>query len=84
MYTTIGEAGLSSPAVVNDVVFMSTNRPLDFASTSRRALYAFDATSGLCLWAAPRIPSVSTGSRAGKIWPEIRRGDVDLRKGPAR
>jgi len=41
------EAGLSSPAVVNDVVFVSTSKP---------ALYALDATRGHCLWSAPSIP----------------------------
>lgn len=41
MYTSPGEAGLSSPAVVNDVVFMST---------SRIAIYAFDAANGTLLW----------------------------------
>jgi outer membrane protein assembly factor BamB len=40
MYTT-NEAGLSSPAVVNDVVFVSTNKP---------GLYALCANTGLCLW----------------------------------
>jgi outer membrane protein assembly factor BamB len=44
MYTSPGEAGFSSPAVVNDVVFLATSRP---------ALYAFDAESGLPLWSAP-------------------------------
>jgi len=43
MYTTAGECGLSSPAVVNDVVFCSTTRP---------GLYAFCAHTGLCLWSA--------------------------------
>jgi outer membrane protein assembly factor BamB len=42
MYTT-NEAGLSSPAVVNDVVLVSTNNP---------GLYAFCANTGLCLWTA--------------------------------
>lgn len=37
------EAGLSAPAVVNDVVFMAT---------SKTALYALDATTGVCLWSA--------------------------------
>lgn len=37
------EAGLSSPAVVNDVVFVSTNKT---------ALYALDVHDGTCLWAA--------------------------------
>lgn len=41
MYATPGEAGLSSPAVVNDVVF---------CSTSKIALYAFDANDGTLLW----------------------------------
>jgi outer membrane protein assembly factor BamB len=40
------EAGLSSPAVVNDVVFMATSLP---------AMYAFDAATGACLWMAPGI-----------------------------
>ena len=37
MYETAGESGLSSPAVVNDLVF---------CSTSKIALYAFDAEDG--------------------------------------
>ncbi len=41
MYTTPGEAGLSSPALVNDVVF---------CSTSKIALHAFDASDGTLLW----------------------------------
>lgn len=41
MYAVPGEAGLSSPAVVNDVVF---------CSTSRVALYAFDVKDGTLLW----------------------------------
>ncbi len=48
MYTHPGEAGLSSPAVVNDIVFVST---------SARHLYALDAATGLCLWNAPGIAS---------------------------
>jgi outer membrane protein assembly factor BamB len=43
MYTTPQEVGLSSPAVVNDVVLVSTTKP---------GLYAFDAATGLCLWSA--------------------------------
>lgn len=46
MYQT-SEAGCSSPAVVNDVVFVSTNLS---------ALYAFDAHTGLLLWTAPGLP----------------------------
>ncbi len=41
MYTTVGEAGLCSPAVVNDVVF---------CSTTKVSLYAFDANDGSPLW----------------------------------
>jgi outer membrane protein assembly factor BamB len=42
------EAGLSSPAVVNDVVFMST---------SKTALYAFDVNTGNKLWQASGLPA---------------------------
>jgi outer membrane protein assembly factor BamB len=41
MYQTPGESGLSSPAIANDVVFFST---------SKIALYAFDAYNGRMLW----------------------------------
>ena len=41
MYTNVGESGLSSPAVVNDVVF---------CSTSKVAIYAFDVRDGTLLW----------------------------------
>ncbi|HZB43910.1 MAG TPA: PQQ-binding-like beta-propeller repeat protein, partial [Pyrinomonadaceae bacterium] len=44
MYTTPGEAGLSSPAIVNDVVFIAT---------TKSRLYALCAATGLCLWASP-------------------------------
>jgi outer membrane protein assembly factor BamB len=46
MYTTT-EAGLSSPVVVNDVVFVSTSAP---------ALYAFSSANGIPLWTAPGFP----------------------------
>jgi outer membrane protein assembly factor BamB len=46
LYTSF-EVGLGSPAVVDDVVFMSTNKT---------ALYALDAATGLCLWSAPDLP----------------------------
>jgi outer membrane protein assembly factor BamB len=42
MYLT-NEAGLSAPALVNDVVFIST---------SKTALYALSADTGVCLWSA--------------------------------
>jgi outer membrane protein assembly factor BamB len=41
MYTTAGESGLGSPAVVNDVVF---------CATSKVSLYAFDVRDGTLLW----------------------------------
>jgi outer membrane protein assembly factor BamB len=47
MYTTL-EVGLSSPAVVNDVVFVSTNKV---------GLYALCAVTGTCLWSAPGLGS---------------------------
>jgi outer membrane protein assembly factor BamB len=46
MYMT-SEAGLSSPVVVNDVVFVSTSAP---------ALYAFSSANGVPLWMAPGFP----------------------------
>lgn len=52
LYTNSGEAGLSSPAVVNDVVFVSTSTP---SFPQKANLYALDAATGLCLWAAPTI-----------------------------
>jgi len=47
MYQT-SEAGCSSPAVTNDVVFVST---------TKSALYALDVNCGLCLWSAPSLPA---------------------------
>ena len=41
MYKNAGESGISVPAVVNDVVFMSTTHV---------SLYAFSATDGTMLW----------------------------------
>lgn len=49
MYTT-GESGLTSPATVNDVVFVATDRA---------GLYALDAATGLCLWSAPGLPTTN-------------------------
>jgi outer membrane protein assembly factor BamB len=51
VYDNANEAALSSPAVVNDVVFVSTTDP----ANSRMRLYALDAATGLCLWASPII-----------------------------
>jgi outer membrane protein assembly factor BamB len=48
LYTTPGEGGLSSPAVVNDVLFVST---------SKTGLYALSVANGLCLWQAPGMPA---------------------------
>lgn len=47
MYMT-NQSGLTSPATVNDVVFVATDKA---------ALYALDAATGLCLWSAPGLPS---------------------------
>ncbi|WP_203751074.1 PQQ-binding-like beta-propeller repeat protein [Cellulomonas chitinilytica] len=44
LYTTPGEAGFSSPVLVNDLVLMTTSRP---------ALYGFDAGTGLAVYQAP-------------------------------
>lgn len=41
MYQTPGEAGLSSPAVVNDLVFVSTTKV---------AIYAFETRTGKLVW----------------------------------
>ncbi len=44
MYSFAGESGLSSPAVANDVVFVST---------SKVAIYAYKVSDGTLLWADP-------------------------------
>jgi outer membrane protein assembly factor BamB len=46
MYMSL-EVALSSPAVVNDVVFVSTDKA---------GLYALDVATGLCLWSATGLP----------------------------
>ena len=56
MYTSL-EVGLSSPAVVNDVVFVSTNKV---------GLYALCVATGACLWSAPGL-----GSHAFALGPSI-------------
>lgn len=43
MYQSAGESGLSSPAIVNDVVF---------CTTSKISIYAFDVRDGTLLWNA--------------------------------
>jgi outer membrane protein assembly factor BamB len=48
---------VSSPAVVNDVVFISTSKP---------GFYAFDVETGLCVWEAPEFVSPSTDREAQK------------------
>jgi outer membrane protein assembly factor BamB len=62
VYVNDNEAALSSPAVVNDVVFVSTTDP----ANSRMRLYALDAETGLCLWASPII--------SGGGWPNYALG----------
>lgn len=72
MYTTAGEAGLSSPAIVNDVVFIAT---------TKSRLYALCAATGLCLWASAAVAGsfymmgpaiygkyVVTGSSNGRLY----------------
>jgi len=55
MYTNAGESGLSSPAVVNDVVF---------CSTSKISLYAFSVADGTLLWSR-NIGSQTDGLNGG-------------------
>ncbi len=55
MYTTAGESGLSSPAVVNDVVF---------CSTSKISIYAFRVDDGTLLWSR-NIGSQTEGFNGG-------------------
>ena len=60
LYSIANEVGLSSPAVVNDVVFVSTSKP---------AMYAFDAAMGNALWTAPGI--VAPGGYGWILGPAI-------------
>jgi outer membrane protein assembly factor BamB len=53
LYTNQGEAGFSSPVLLNDVLLMSTSRP---------ALYAFAVDTGLPLWQAPGLGPVVPNS----------------------
>jgi len=46
MYQTQGEKAIGSPTIVNDLVIITTTRP---------ALYAFDAETGHCVWTSPDI-----------------------------
>jgi outer membrane protein assembly factor BamB len=62
VYLNVNEAALSSPAVVHDVVFVSTTDP----ASSEMSLYALDAATGVCLWAAPTVP--------GGGWPQYALG----------
>ncbi|HEX7679449.1 MAG TPA: PQQ-binding-like beta-propeller repeat protein [Thermoanaerobaculia bacterium] len=56
LYKMAGESGISVPAVVNDVVFMSTTRV---------ALYAFSATDGKLLWSDVENFGAQTGGMSG-------------------
>lgn len=58
MYANPGEVALSSPAVVNDVVFVTTNAA---------ALYAFNVANGTMLWQANDLGTPSRGSQAFDI-----------------
>jgi outer membrane protein assembly factor BamB len=53
LYSTPGESGLSSPALVNDVVLASTTKP---------ALYGFSAATGLLLWTADGLGDPAGGN----------------------
>jgi outer membrane protein assembly factor BamB len=55
MYANPGEVALSSPAVVNDVVFVTTNAA---------ALYAFNVSNGSMLWQANDLGTPPRGSQA--------------------
>jgi outer membrane protein assembly factor BamB len=46
LYTSTGESGLSSPAIVNDLVFVATTKP---------GLYALETSTGHCKWAATNL-----------------------------
>jgi len=56
LYKMAGESGISVPAVVNDVVFMSTTRV---------ALYAFRAADGKLLWSDVSNFGAQTGGMSG-------------------
>ncbi|MEA2237875.1 MAG: quinohemoprotein ethanol dehydrogenase [Thermoanaerobaculia bacterium] len=56
LYKMAGESGISVPAVVNDVVFMSTTRV---------ALYAFNASDGKLLWSDVVNFGAQTGGMNG-------------------
>jgi len=56
LYKMAGESGISVPAVVNDVVFMSTTRV---------ALYAFSASDGKLLWSDVENFGAQTGGMNG-------------------
>lgn len=58
MYANPDEVGLSAAAMVNDVVFVTTNLP---------ALYAFDVAKGALLWQANDLGTPPRGSRAFDI-----------------
>lgn len=53
------EVGLSSPAVVNDVVFVSTDKV---------GLYALDTATGLCLWSASGLPVTNWNSPSARYF----------------
>ena len=54
MYSSL-EVGLSSPAVVHDVVFVSTSPPPFGGGTA--GLYALSTKDGHCLWSAGGLPA---------------------------
>ncbi len=58
MYANPREVALSSPAIVNDVVFVTTNAA---------AFYAFDTLSGKLLWQANDLGTPTRGTQAADI-----------------
>ena len=65
LYSTPREAGLSSPALVNDVVLVATTRP---------ALYALSASTGLLLWTADGMGPPANGNYV--VGPAVSGNDV--------
>jgi hypothetical protein len=59
LYKNQGETAVGAPAIVNDVVFISTCTYL-LPSHRKPALFAFNANTGELLWSAPSLPLLDT------------------------
>ena len=81
---TSAEVGLSSPAIVGDVVFVATS-PQPYSSQSAR-LYALAVSDGHCLWSSPGLAQgkFSLGPAIYRTtWWSARRNEVTIfRLGP--